>query len=211
MQPARRGGTAAGLVAAGLFFLSNYVYHITLLARVNALTALLGLSGVLLLGGRSPRRLSFGIPCLLGALFTKPTAIDAAAASLLALALVAPRRAALVAAAVLVIGCGLALVLELGSSGAFSLNVLFGNVNPFIVGQLWDYLGNFVLLHGVMLALTAVALVSAARERRVDAVQLFFLTGLVMALGVGKWGAGESYFLSAIVQEAYLRAARQAA
>ena len=136
---------------------------------------------------------------MLGALFSKPTAIDAVAASLLALALVAPWRAGLVAAAVLVIGGGLALALELGSAGAFSLNVLFGNVNPFIIGQLWDYLGNFVLLHGVMLGLAAVALVGAARERRVDAVLLFFLTGLVMALGVGKWGAGESYFLSAIV------------
>ena len=194
----RRGGTPAGLVAAGLFFLSNYVYHTTLLARVNALTAVLALAGVLLLEGRSPCRLSLGIVCLLGALFSKPTAIDAVAASLLALALVAPWRAGLVAAAVLVIGGGLALALELGSAGAFSLNVLFGNVNPFIIGQLWDYLGNFVLLHGVMLGLAAVALVGAARERRVDAVLLFFLTGLVMALGVGKWGAGESYFLSAI-------------
>src|SRR5580765_7441893 len=35
-------------------------------------------------------------------------------------------------------------------------------------------------------------------SRRFDAVLLYFLTGLALALGVGKWGAGESYFLSAI-------------
>ena len=48
----RRSGTPAGLVAAGLFFLSNYVYHATLLARVNALTASAG-TGRRVVAGRS--------------------------------------------------------------------------------------------------------------------------------------------------------------
>jgi hypothetical protein len=199
-----RAGSAGGLVAAGLFFLSNYVYHTTLLARVNALTALLALGGVLLLDGRSRWRLVLGLACLLGALFSKPTAIDALLAGLAALALRSPRRGLLGALVVLVVGGGLALALEVASRGAFSLNVLLGNVNPFSPDQLGAYLRNFALLHGALLGLAVVGLATAVRAKQLDGTTLFFLSGLLMALGVGKWGAGESYFLSAIAAGALL-------
>src|SRR2546430_10566232 len=35
-------------------------------------------------------------------------------------------------------------------------------------------------------------------------MHLYLITGLLMALGVAKWGAGESYFLAAIVASSVL-------
>jgi hypothetical protein len=52
--------------------------------------------------------------------------------------------------------------------------------------------------------LAAFSVFVAARSRQLSAVHLFLLTGLVAGLGVGKWGAGESYFLSAIVASSIL-------
>lgn len=202
-----RSNPLGGLVATGLFWTSNYVFHVTPLARVNALAALLAFGGLVCLTRPGRGWLAAAVGLLLAALFTKPTAIDAAAAGLGYLALTRPRAA--LGAGLALGGVGLVLVgaLELLTAGAFSLNVLFGNVNPFSPDQLRAYLVNFGLLHGVPLALSVAALVLAARARRPDPVHFFLLTGGLMALGVGKWGAGESYFLSAIVASSVLAGA----
>lgn len=199
-----RAGGPGGPAAVGLFFLSPYVFHTTALARVNSLTACLALGGLLALGATGPRRRWLGCLLLLLALFAKPTAIDAAVAGLGAL--VWRRRRAGLVAGVSLAGVALALLLglEVGSGGAFSLNVLAGNVNPFLPAQLAAYWQNFTLLHAVPLLLAACATARAARAGRLDGLHLFWATGLVLAIGVGKWGAGESYFLSAIVASSIL-------
>ena len=199
-----RSSGVAGLFAVGFFFLSNYVFHVTPLARVNALAACLALAAVLLLGGRSRWATPGGVVLLVAALFTKPTAIDAAAAALMGATLVDRRRGLLGMLATLAIGLVLAGGLELQTRGAFSLNVLAGNLNPFLPAQLRDYLLNFGLLHAVPLLLAAGAVAHAAKRRRLDSIHLFWLTGLAMSLGVAKWGAGESYFLSAIMASSLL-------
>jgi hypothetical protein len=201
----QRSNTTGGLVAAGLFWMSGYVFHVTPLARVNALAGLLALGGLLCLGRRAGRSwLVAGLALLLGALFTKPTSIDAAAAGLICLLL---RRPALGLRAGLGLGAAGLLVaggLEVVTARAFSLNVFLGNVNPFNPDQLRAYLFNFGFLHAVPLALAATSVVGAIRTRSLDAIHIFLVTGGIMALGVGKWGAGESYFLSAIVASAIL-------
>src|SRR5205823_1327606 len=180
------------------------VFHVTPLARVNALTELLALAALLCLGRVGWAWIAIGATLLVAGLYSKPTAADAVAAGLVWLWL-ENRRLALVvgtglAAATLLIGASL----ELATARAFSLNVVFGNVNPFIPGQLRDYFANFALLHAVPLGLAAYSLGRSIRARRLDLMQIFFLAGLVFALGVGKWGAGESYFLSAIVGSSIL-------
>jgi hypothetical protein len=67
-----------------------------------------------------------------------------------------------------------------------------------------DYLLNFLLLHAAVVGLALYSLVGAVRRRALEPMHLFLLTGLGMAVGVGKWGAGESYFLSAIVASSVL-------
>jgi hypothetical protein len=199
-----RSNGAGGLVAAGAFWLSNFVYHVTPLARVNALAALLSLAGVLCIGRASRGWALLGAVLLLAALFTKPTAADAVAAALLGLWLARRRLALAIGAGLAVVGLLLAALLETGTQGAFSLNVFFGNVNPFSPDQLREYLLNFAVLHAVPLALAVWAMAGAVRAKHLDGMHLFFLAGLVAALGVGKWGAGESYFLSVVTASSVL-------
>jgi hypothetical protein len=202
-----RSNALGGFVATGLFWSSNYVFHVTPLARVNGLASLLAFAGLVCITRSGRGWLVAAIGLLLAALFTKPTAIDGATAGVGYLVLTRPRTALAAGAALGATGLVLAGVLEFLTARAFSLNVLFGNVNPFIPDQLRVYLLNFSLLHAAPLALSITALIAAARARRPDPVNLFLVTGGLLALGVGKWGAGESYFLSAIVASSVLAGA----
>ncbi|MBV9356303.1 MAG: glycosyltransferase family 39 protein, partial [Chloroflexi bacterium] len=94
--------TWIGLLAAGLFLSSPYVFHTTPLARVNALMVLLDLLALSLFAEPTPRRAVLGAVVLALAVFTKPTAIDAVVAGLLFLLLVDARLAVLAGA---VFGC----------------------------------------------------------------------------------------------------------
>src|SRR5258707_10668576 len=77
------GRSVAGLLAAGFFLASPYVFHTTPLARVNSLALLAAVVGLSLLEQPTRRRVILGSPALLAALFTKPTALDAPLAGVL--------------------------------------------------------------------------------------------------------------------------------
>jgi hypothetical protein len=193
------GRTIGGVLAAGFFLASPYVFHTTPLARVNSLALLAAVVGLTLLDGRLTRqRVVFGSLALAAALFTKPTAIDAVAAGVLAVLLRDPRLGALSAAVVGGVGAvGLALLM-LSTAGAFWLNVVAGNANPFDLRQLTDYLSNFSILHGVLLVMAVAEGARMLFRRQWSPWALYLLTSSAGALGVAKWGAGESYFLGAI-------------
>ncbi len=196
-------------LAAGLLFLASpYVYHVTPLARVNALMLALGLAGVYVLGRAAdakPRaswvRLLAGGGLLLAALYTKQMALDAAGAALLYLTLRDHRRGLLLSAAVLAVGGVLYLALDWATAGGFTLNVLWANANPFSWAQAAAYYRNFLEIHP-LLAATAAAWTLAellrGGPRGLSVYALYFLAALGVALGTGKWGAGESYFLAAL-------------
>jgi hypothetical protein len=82
--------------------------------------------------------------------------------------------------------------------GAFWLNVVAGNANPFDGAQLAAYLSNFSVLHCVLLALALAEAVRLVRQRHWSPWLVYLPVAGLASLSVGKWGAGESYFLSAI-------------
>jgi Dolichyl-phosphate-mannose-protein mannosyltransferase len=192
------GSTLAGLLAAGFFVASPYVFHTTPLARVNGTALLFAVVGLTFL--ERPRPASIGIACLafLAALFTKQTTLDAVAAGVLFLLVTRWRTG--VATGIGVGGLGMlglgALVVLTG--GAFWLNVVSGNAQPFDPGQLEGYLLNFGMLHCVLLALAGAETIRAVRQRNISVWSMYFVTACLATLGVAKWGAGESYFLAAI-------------
>lgn len=200
------GRRLAAVLAPGFFLASPYVFHTTPLARVNSLALLAAVLGLTLLEQPTRRRVLFGSLALAAALFTKPTALDAAAAGVLAVLLRAPARGA---AAALMIGglaiAGAALMMAL-TNGAFWLNVITGNVNPFDAHQLAAYLSNFSILHCVLLATAAAQAAHMIRHRAWSPWLMYAMTSCVAALGVAKWGAGESYFLGAIAATCVLSA-----
>jgi len=200
------GRAMAGALAAGFFLASPYVFHTTPLARVNSLALLGAVVGLTLLERPTRRRVLLGSLALVAALFTKPTAIDAVVAGVLSVLIRQPRLG--VVSLGLIGGLGLAGLgtLMMLTHGAFWLDVVAGNTNPFDLDQLGAYLTNFSVLHSVLLAMAAAECAWLLRRRSCSPWALYALSASVAALGVAKWGAGESYFLGVIAATSVLSA-----
>jgi hypothetical protein len=171
------------------------VFHTTPLARVNALTELFSLAGLVLCLSRSRVAFLFGVIFLGVAVFTKPTALPLL---VLVLGYGLLTRPSIAIPVSVTAGVGVLLVLgvmERLSNGSFWLNTVQGNVNPWALGQAIEYWTNFSLIHAGMLA----AVLLSVRSRPGARYWLYVLAALPTVLGVGKWGAGESYFLGLIV------------
>ena len=198
----------AAVVAGGFFLASPYVFHTTPLARVNSVALLCAAIALTVLDERrlSRWRVVFGALALAAALFTKPTALDAAAAATLAVLLRQPRYGVLLGVIVGALGAAGLLLLMALTHGAFWLNVVAGNANPFDVHQLTDYLANYGVLHCVLLALAAAECAAMLLKREWSPWALYAIGSGVAALGVAKWGAGESYFLGVIAATSVLSA-----
>jgi hypothetical protein len=200
---------SAGLLAAGFFLSSPYVFHTTALARVNACMVLVSVVALWLLEVPTRRRVPLGALALMAALFTKPTAIDAVAAGLGSLLMVRPRQAILALLVLLLSGGTLLLGLQLASHGTYVQNVLSGNTSPFELEQLRDYGLNFGALHLLLLMLAVAEVVVRVRHRDWSPWALYLPAALLLALvTVGKTGAGESYFLATIAAASVLAAQR---
>ncbi|MBV8717628.1 MAG: glycosyltransferase family 39 protein [Chloroflexi bacterium] len=197
----------AGLLAGGFFLASPYVFHTTPLARVNSLELLGAVVALSLLDAQLTRRriLLAGL-VLAAALFTKPTAIDVVVAAAASVTLRQPRSGASLLAAVGAVGAVGLGALMLFTHGAFWLNVVAGNANPFDANQLAAYASNFSVLHCVLLALAIWQCAAMLLKRQWSPWALYVITAGVSALGVAKWGAGESYFLGAIAAMCVLAA-----
>ncbi|MDQ6670457.1 MAG: hypothetical protein M3069_06840 [Chloroflexota bacterium] len=182
------------------------MFHTTPLARVNSLAVLAAVVGLALLERPTRQRVVLGSLALLAALFTKPTAIDAVLAGVLSVLMRQPRLGVLSMG--LIGGLGLAGLgaLMVLTQGAFWLDVVAGNSNPFDLGQLESYLANFSILHGVLVAMAAAECVYMLRRRVWSPWALYALSASLAALSVAKWGAGESYFLGAIASISVLSA-----
>ena len=194
----------AAIVAGLLFIASPYVFHTTPLARVNALAVLFALMGLSCCLGRTWGWRSGVVLFFLLALYTKQTTVDALAAGLLALALRDFKQGAVLAVVIGFLGGIALLLLDAVHFGAFWLNVVVGNVNPFDPKQALDYYRNFLELHLVLVLLAGWQVVRGIRGRTVGPFELYWLVSLGLAVSVGKWGAGESYFLAPIAASAVL-------
>jgi hypothetical protein len=109
-----------------------------------------------------------------------------------------------------VLGAGLLTALNIATQGAFWLNVVAANNNPFELEQLAMYLANFGIVHLVLLILAGWEWRDAQQRREWSPWLLYFPIALVATLTVGKWGAGESYFLGAIAVTSVLAGTRLA-
>ncbi len=184
---------------AGLLFLaSNYVYHVAPLARVNTLALAWAVGGLYCLSKRRARWTAAGLGLLLLAAYTKQTTLDAVAAGLLFLTVWRWRHGLASATALGTVGLGIAYWLNRATAGGFYLNSIQGNVNDFNLWQAADFFGNFIGSHTVVLIGAGAGLVLAARWRNLSPWPLYFVLAAGAALTVGKWGAGESYFLPTI-------------
>jgi hypothetical protein len=201
----RSRSSLAGASAGLLFVSSIYVFHTTPLARVNAVALLLAVLGLACCYGRGWSWQIGAIVLFVAALFAKQTMVDAVAAGVLAIVLRGDvRRGLLMGAAIGLIGGAIFIVVDRLHGGQFWVNVVVGNVNPFDVRQALSYFRNFLETHLIVVALAALEVIRAARARRVGPLELYWLLALLLAVSVGKWGAGESYFLAPIAASSAL-------
>lgn len=219
-----RRGWLAGL--SGLAFLaSNYVYHIGPLFRQHMFMVMLETLTIVTLSS-SPdntrsfgkpggpyskpyakalvsefpgtRRLVAGLTLLLLAGFTKQLAISTAAAAFCWLFLQSPRRALL--SGLLFAGAFLAFFLGLNwvTGGQWWLSTVLANVNPTIPGQLEMLFRQWFSLHYVLVLPAAARAVYETYFGRISIYTLWVFFSVAIATLSGKFGAGESYFVTSV-------------
>ncbi len=194
---------------SGLAFLaSNYVYHVGPLFRQHMFMVMFETLAVVLLtviiereenDGRRRNVALLGVMALLlFAGYTKQLAYATVIAVFIFLFLRGPRRA-------IVWGVPLALVtglvflgINVATDGQWLLNTITANINPFVPGQAEGLFRQWFGLHTVIIAAAAVYAAYQLYATRLSTYAIWFVVATVNSVTAGKWGAGESYFATAI-------------
>lgn len=220
-------GTRSGAVVGGLAFLaSGYVYHATPLARVTSLMLFLGVAGMYCLergtvqaepveASRRPSTsseraapprawLALGLALVLAAVYTKPVALDAAAAAAAYLGLRRPDGWVRATTAFVLAGVVLHLALNAVSNGGYAAAVYVSNSYPLDWTQAASFTRNFLETHGLLFALGLAGVAAGLLRGEVSIWALYLGAGLITAAASARWGAGESYFFPLIVSSCVL-------
>lgn len=149
-------------------------------------------------------QLWLGLALLLAAGFTKQTAIVTCAAAFVFLFLRGPSRAVRLALPFAAVALGLFEVVNLATDGLWWLNTVVANANPWLIDQA---IGLFRQWFGLHTVITLLATAFALYELYWDRLSIFtiwFFFSVAGSVMVGKWGAGESYFATAIAASCIL-------
>jgi hypothetical protein len=211
------GGIAYGVYQAekrreiallvGLAFLaSNYIYHIGPLLRQHYFMVMFETWAVVILAGAfhsqaaqtQTRRVWFGLGLLFLAGYTKQLAAYTAAAIFAWMALRNPRRTLNYLLVFAALGGGVFIALNVLTGGAWWVNTVSANVNLYIFSQFTGLLRQFISLHWALLILAALVVLYELYFSRISLYSLWFVVAFASTFGAGKWGAGDSYFATAI-------------
>lgn len=206
----RATGHRSIAVFSGLTWLaSNYTFHIGPLFRqhltmvtyeILAIVALAQLD----LGEQTntsttwTKRPAFwlGLAALLAAGYTKQLALATVLAGLGFLFLRGPRRALLAGAGLAGVAGGLFLLLNALTHGQWYLSIIRANINAFDVGQAVSFYRQWTALHLLIAAVAAARLIYEIYVGRLSAYGVWFAAALANGVLSGKFGAGESYFVT---------------
>ena len=196
----------AGVAAAcGLMVLaSNYVYHIGPLARLHLVMVMFELLAVVLIAQsedarHGTRNLVLGLIFLTAAGWTKQLALATVLAVFLYLLIRNPKRALVSGAVFAAVNGVLFLAVNLATQGQWYLNIIQANVNAYDLGQAWFLYQQWFRLHWVIVLLAAAFVVYESAARKWSAYSIWFVAAVLNSALSGKWGAGESYFTTAVV------------
>ena len=215
---ARRPWLAA---LSGLAFLaSNYVYHVGPLFRLHMTMVMFETVAIIAIDraagswpeftqagslGKetspdSPRNrfVWLGLILLLAAGFTKQTAIITCAAAFAFLFLRGPRRAILLAIPFGAAALALFGLINLATDGQWWLNTIVANANPWLFDQAIGLYRQWFRLHAVITLLAVGHAVYELYWDRLSVYTLWFVFSVAGSAMAGKWGAGESYFTTAV-------------
>lgn len=202
-------------VLAGLSFLaSNYVYHVGPLFRQHMFMVMFETLAVVYLtvtidkeeqDGRSyPRRLLLVMTLLLFAGYTKQLAYATVAAVFIFLFLRQPKRAVLWAVPFAAVTGLIFLWINVATDGWWLVNTVTANLNPFIRDQAIGLFRQWFTLHTVLTVAAVIFAIYQLYFERLSAYTVWFVLAVLNSVTAGKWGAGESYFATAIAASCIL-------
>lgn len=208
----RRGWLAA---LAGLAFLaSNYVYHVGPLFRQHMFMVMLETLAVVWLtvvidkeerdGRTYPKRLLLVMLLLLAAGYTKQLAYATVAAEFIFLFIRNPKRAILWAIPFAAVAGLIFLWIDWATNGYWFLNTITANINPFVPGQAQALYRQWFNLHTVLVVTAVLYSLYQLYFERLSAYSIWFVVAAANSVTAGKWGAGESYFATAIAASCIL-------
>jgi len=196
-------------VLSGLAFLaSNYVYHVGPLFRQHMFMVMFETLAVVLLAvtiereeadGRHRNRGMLGVMALLlAAGYTKQLAYATVVAVFIFLFLRGPKRAILWGVPFAAVTGLIFLGINVATEGQWMLNTVTANLNPFIPGQAEGLFRQWFSLHTLIIVVAAVYALYQLYATRLSIYAVWFVVATVNSVTAGKWGAGESYFATAI-------------
>ncbi len=203
----REGRVRSIAIAAALAFLaSNTVYHIGPLFRQHMTMVMFETLTVVVLANvneitetRERRRtLLIGMALLLAAGYTKQLAIATAGAVFLFLFIRNPRRALVWAAGFAAVGLSIFVWMDLSTEGQWFLQTIAANVNPYLADQTIGLFRLWFSLHGFLIVPAALFSLFELYFARLSLYTVWLLAGVANSVLSGKWGAGDSYFATAI-------------
>lgn len=207
-----RGRWSGGFaLLSGLAFLaSNYVYHIGPLFRQHMTMVMLETLAMLTLyplkraddpdadPRQDRRRIILALGLLLAAGFTKQLAYATAIVAVVFIAGKGLGRAVKAGAVFGLVGLALFGMLNVLTRGHWWTNIVLANVNEFVPGQMQGLFRQWYDLHAVILWAAIAWVVYELKRRRWSLYVLWLLGAVANSTLSGKWGAGESYFTTAI-------------
>jgi hypothetical protein len=206
----RAGGQIVPALVASLVWLgAPYVYHWMPQFRVDLPGLAFSLAGVYVVWRSQSRYAVLGAALLfvLG-LYCKQSFLAGPAAAILYLLVREPRRALLLAGAMLLLGGIPFLALNITTNGAFWDSLVSANVNPFKLDLLFSQVAEMIRIHWPLMLLTAAFLIPAARRRaaaadgavgrppQANGLIVIYIGLALLTMGLaGKVGSWENYFL----------------
>ena len=200
---------------AGLAFLaSNYVYHVGPLFRQHMFMVMFETLTVVLMavtidqeetdGKKRPWQILLVMLLLLAAGYTKQLAYATVAAVFIFFFLRQTWRAVLWAVPFALATGAIFLWIDYSTNGMWLLNTVTANINPFVPGQAQGLFRQWFRLHTVItIAATGFAIYQLYFDR-LSIYAIWFVVAVINSITAGKWGAGESYFATAIAASCIL-------
>lgn len=203
----REGRDRKLAVLSGLAFLaSNYIYHIGPLFRQHMTMVMFETLCVVILAHvneiensrRRRRTLITAFLLLLAAGYTKQLALATVIAVFLFLFIRNPRRS-IIWGAIFGAAAGiLFLWINVVTDGEWWANIIAANVNEYMSQQFIDLFKQWFRLHSVLVLMAGLMVAYELYFTRLSIYSVWWVLAIANSALSGKWGAGDSYFATAI-------------
>lgn len=188
------------------FLASNTIYHVGPLFRQHLFMVMFETLAVVVLAhvteipdrARRRRTMVAGLALLLCAGYTKQLAVATVAAVFVFLLLRRPRHAVTWGVLFAAVAGGIFLLINIATQGQWWDNVIAANVNTFMPQQALDLFRQWMRLHWPLVIMAGLFALYELYFARLSLYTIWWVAAVADSVLSGKWGAGDSYFATAI-------------